>query len=81
MKFLRLVFGLAIAAFGIVAALVMLVVFFLFFPTDDTLVVRFGWAAILALVEGGIYFGTFYAFRKVKGPTSLPTMMAGKGNR
>jgi hypothetical protein len=81
MTFMRLILGLAVAGIGFVAAIVMLMVFFLFFPADDTLAVRLGWAVILALVEGGIFFGTFYAFRKVKGPTSLPTMMAGRGKR
>ena len=41
------------------AALVILVVLFLFFPVDDTLVVRLGWAVTVALVEGGIIAGTF----------------------
>jgi hypothetical protein len=67
MKFLRVSFGLAMAAIGFVAALVMLVVFFLFFPADDILVVRLGWAVILALVEGVIFLGTFSAFGKVVG--------------
>ena len=65
MKFLRVGLGLGIAAIGFVAALVMLLVFFLFFPVDDTPVVRLGWAVIVASVEGGIFAGTFYGFRKV----------------
>jgi hypothetical protein len=69
MKFLRVSLGLAIAAIGFVVALVMLLVLFLFFPREDSLVVRFGWAVILALVEGVIFLGTFFAFRKVMGPT------------
>jgi hypothetical protein len=69
MKFLRVSLGLAIAAIGFLAALVMLAVFFLFFPADDTLVVRLGWAVILALVEGLIVSGTFFAFSKVMGQT------------
>jgi hypothetical protein len=68
MKFLRVSFGLAMAAIGFVAALVMLVGFFLFFPAGDTLVVRLGWAVILALVEGVIFVVTSYVFRKVMRP-------------
>lgn len=67
MKFVRVSLGLGIAGVGFLAALVMLVFFFLFFPADDTLVVRLGWAVIVALVEGGIFLGTFYAFRKTVG--------------
>jgi hypothetical protein len=68
MKFLRVGLGLVIAVIGFVAALVILVVLFLFFPVDDTLAVRLGWAVTVALVEGGIIAGTFYAFRKVVDP-------------
>jgi len=68
MKFLRVVLGFAIGAVGFVAALVVLMVFFLFFPGDDTLAERLGAVVILALVEGVIFVGSFYAFRKVMGP-------------
>jgi hypothetical protein len=68
MKILRVVFGLGIAAIGFVAALVMLMAFFLFFPTDDTLAARLGSVLILALIDGVIFVVTFYAFRKVMGP-------------
>ena len=67
MKFLRVSLGLAFAAIGFVVALVMLLVLFLFFPGEDSLVVRLGWALIVALVEGVIFLGTFSAFRKVVG--------------
>lgn len=68
MKILRVVLGLAISAIGFVAALVVLMAFFLLFPTDDGLVERLGSVLILALIEGTIFVGTFYAFRKVMGP-------------
>jgi hypothetical protein len=68
MKFLRGTLGLAIAAIGCAAALVMLLVFFLFFPDNDTPVVRLGWAVSVAFVEGLIFAAAFYAFRKVVGP-------------
>jgi hypothetical protein len=64
-------FGLAIAAIGFVAALAILMAFFLFFPADDTLIVRLGWAAILALVEGGIFLGTLFASRRVVGTNTV----------
>jgi hypothetical protein len=67
MKFMRVILGLAIGAIGFVAALVMLMVFLLFFPVDDTLVVRLGWAVIVALVEGLIFVVTSCLFRKVMG--------------
>jgi hypothetical protein len=41
--------------------------FFMFFLTDDTVVVRLGWAVTVALVEGAIFAGAFYAFRRVVG--------------
>jgi hypothetical protein len=47
MNFLRVVFGIAVAGIGFVAALVMLIAFFLMFPPDDSLVERLGSVAIL----------------------------------
>lgn len=61
MKFLRVSLGLVIAMIGFVVASAILMVLFLFFPVDDILAVRFGWAVIVGLVEAGIIAGTFYA--------------------
>jgi hypothetical protein len=68
MKFLRVVLGLAIAGIAFVAALAMLITFFFFFPSEDGPAERLASVVILALIEGGIFAGAFFAFRKVMGP-------------
>ena len=70
MNFLRVILGLAIAATGVIAALVMLIALFFLFPAMDSSVERLGSPLILALIEGVIFVATFYAFRKVMGPTN-----------
>jgi divalent metal cation (Fe/Co/Zn/Cd) transporter len=72
MNFLRVILGLAIAAIGFVAGLVILVAgIFYFFQANDSPVERFGSALIFALLAGAIMVGTFYAFRNVVDRTPL----------
>jgi hypothetical protein len=68
MNFLRVVFGLAIAGAGFVAALVMLIAFLLLSPASHSPLERVGSILILVLLETAIGFGTYYAFGKVMGP-------------
>ena len=72
MKILRVVFGLAIAGIAFVAALVMLITFFFVFPAEDGLAERLASVVILALIEGVIFAGAFFAFRKVMGRSKAP---------
>ena len=69
MNFLRVVLGLAIAAIGLVVALVMLFLGIAFFKSNGSVVAQVGSVLICALLEAVIILGTFFAFRKVMGPT------------
>ena len=69
MNLLRVVLGIAIAGFGSMAALLMLIVFFFSLSADGSSRAWVAWVLFFALVEGAIFLVTFYAFRKVMGPT------------
>jgi hypothetical protein len=60
---LHVVFGLAIAAIGLVAAGLMLFIGIFSFQADHSPVERFGSALICALIAAAIIAGAFFAFR------------------